>query len=142
YTTDKGAGETIIEIENGIRTVRTTPDGTRYIEELAPDPRFGLDGAYTSRIRIETPKGRSAETRRSITADMADPGNPLTMEAWKEEVTVPGGGTYTTTYSAVERTRVRVSPAGRVTTTTLEELGRVLQLQRSGLYPTRLFYES
>ena len=125
---------------DGTRQI-TSPDGTVVTSVLKPDPRFGMTAAYPGSVHTRTPAGRTLTLSRTITATLADPLAPLSLQTL-QEATVRNGRTTTGAFDAVLRRFTLTSAAGRQRALALDELGRPVSLTVSGLEPVAFAYDS
>jgi RHS repeat-associated protein len=117
--------------------VYTDPDGTIIKTIIAPDPRFGMAAPYTSARHVTMGVTRSTTTARNATI------NPSSGALVSQVDTVQTNGrTTTVAYDAATRTRTTTSPAGRQSVRHLDASGRTTLLQRNGLAPIALAYDS
>jgi RHS repeat-associated protein len=72
--------------------------------------------------------------------ELSDPENALSVETWTES-SLLNGLESTVVYSRSARTLTTTSPAGRVSTTTFDELGRKLLVESPGLPTARFQYD-
>ncbi len=146
---------------NGMRTTTTQPDGTvssvmrendgvvttissdGTISTLTqgPDPRFGMQAPVTSDLTAKTPSGLTSTLSEVRTVTLADPANPLSVVNLTDTVTL-NGKTYTSVYDASLSAVTAISPAGRQTVSTLDNLGHVISSQVPGLAPVNYSYDA
>jgi RHS repeat-associated protein len=122
-------------------SVRLAPDGTTTETTRSPDPRFGLEATYPSRVVTRLPSGLTRTVTRSRAVTLANPDDPLSLLA-KSETTTVGGRTWTSAWDATTRTRTLTSPEGRTRSTVLDELGRPVAIQAPEVLPLTLSYDS
>lgn len=124
-------------------TVLTTfPDGSISTTSPGPDPRFGLEAAFSA---VDTTEQGSLTSvvERSRTVEYADPDDdPTERLLFLTESTTRNGRTSTRVYDADARTEITTSPAGRTTSTTTDDQGRVVAVQVPGIASTTNTYDS
>lgn len=123
------------------RTVTLSSDGTRVDLLEGPDPRFGMQAPLVKSQTVTTPGDKTLTTATERTVALMTSSDPLSLTSLTERTTI-NGRTYTSIYNAATRTFTRTSPAGRQSTTTIDELGRVLFEEVAGLLPTSYTYDS
>ncbi len=116
-------------------------DGTATAAVQGSDPRFGMQAPLTQGIVTATPAGRLYRLTRERTATLTDPNDPLSLETLSETVTI-NDKTHTSTYNAGTRTRSEMSPEGRQSAATLDELGRPVEIRMPRLEPLSLSYDN
>ncbi|MFF0066624.1 RHS repeat-associated core domain-containing protein [Streptomyces sp. NPDC005279] len=124
---------------DGSRTT-TTPDGSVYVERTGPDPRWGMQAPFATESAITTPAGLRRLTITERSADLAEPGNPLSLTRLTARTT-SDGHTYTATYDAGTRTWTHTSPTGPLTTATTDDAGRLVRIQTASLAPLTATYD-
>ncbi len=125
---------------NGTRIYRA-PDGTTQSVVLGPDPRWGMLVPINKQVILTTPSGLKLNAQSSRTASLANPANPFSLTKLADTATI-NGMLYRSTYIATTRTWIESSPLGRVITTTIDPLGRVVYEQIAGLLPAKYDYDS
>ncbi|MDD9970160.1 MAG: hypothetical protein OXR73_28220, partial [Myxococcales bacterium] len=130
---------TVVNLHSDGVTERTAPDGTVTVTTTEPDGAFAaLSPAGTTSTTLPSGLTRVVSRARSVVG--TDP-DPLIVQSWSEEMTV-NGDVWLSDYDVATRTQVSTSPAGRVTTTVFDSLGRPLSVQRTGLSPVELTYDA
>ncbi|MDD9941029.1 MAG: hypothetical protein OXU20_08335, partial [Myxococcales bacterium] len=130
---------TVVNLHSDGVTERTAPDGTVTVTTTEPDGAFAaLSPAGTTSTTLPSGLTRVVSRARSVVG--TDP-DPLIVQSWSEEMTV-NGDVWLSDYDVATRTQVSTSPAGRVTTTVFDSLGRPLSVQRNGLSPVELAYDA
>ena len=112
-------------------------DGTRTTTKEVSDPRFGTAVPYVTTSSIRTPGGvlAQAQVQRSVT--------PATGGGFSLQRTMTyNGDTSNFVYDADSRQSTVTTPAGRQMTLSHDDHGRVVGLQRSGLAPISMVYNS
>jgi RHS repeat-associated protein len=116
----------------------SSPTGEVVMSTSGPDPRFGMQAPLAQSTVVQTPAGKQMTTQQARTATTDSQGNLLTQV----DTTTINGKAFTTTYSATSKTMTTVSPVGRRTVSTLDDKGRVVQVQPGNLAPTAYSYDS
>ncbi len=125
---------------SGYSESTTLPDGTSSTSTMGPDPRWG----------IQVPIAKSeTEKLGSLTMSISDsravsvgtPGNPFSLISQTDEETV-NGRTYSSVFTASNKTYVDTTPVGRKVRTVLDSLERIASTQISGLLPVAFNYDS
>lgn len=124
---------------DGLHTA-TQPDSTVIQDRAAPDPRFALQSGYTGNSQITT-GGRTLTTTMLRNVTLADPDNPLALQSYSEQSTI-NGRAMQRSYDAATRTWTMTSPAGRITRTVIDEQGRPVKLQVTGLADIDRVYDT
>jgi RHS repeat-associated protein len=114
------------------------PDGTVRTVELGPDPRYGMQMPVVSKSTVTMPSGKSFVAQQSRTTTTAADGSL----ASQVDTTTVNGKSLSSTYDATAHTVTDVSPLGRQTVSTLDDKGRVVQVQAGSLAPTAYAYDS
>jgi RHS repeat-associated protein len=140
--TDPSGHRTLIETGvDGSRRV-TYPDGTVETTFLGPDPRWGMLVPVAEAVTRTIPGGPSQTIRRQRTVTLADPDQPLSLQTWTETLQGDDGRVLTTQYvHGAAPTLTTISPAGRMTTVTLDDRSRPVQVQPDGLAPIAYAYD-
>ena len=135
------AGLATTSLEDPADSVKVTlPDGTRIATVNLADPRFGQQAPVPS-MTVQLPSGLTRTGRITRAVTLANPADPLSLQTRVDSV-IDNDAVATMTYNAAARTMTARSAEGRVTTTTLDSLGRIVALSRSGLASSRLTYDS
>ncbi|MGW6027400.1 NHL domain-containing protein [Streptomyces sp. NPDC055099] len=135
-----GERETVTSIATDGSRTTTTPDGSVYVEKTDPDPRWGMQAPFATESAITTPTGLRRLTITERSADLAEPGNPLSLTRLAARTT-SDGHTYTATYDAGTRTWTHTSPTGPLTTVTTDDAGRLVRIQTASLAPLTATYD-
>ncbi len=125
---------------DGTTTVRYG-DGTETVTVLGRDPRWGLDTPQVESLAVTTPGGLEMAVGRTLSATLAEPGDPLSVVTLTTTLDV-NGRVATTAYDAAERRLTHTSPVGRTTTSTIDEAGRVVASQAPGLASRTAAYDA
>jgi len=130
--------ETLMGTDGSRKT--TFPDGTIANLIEGPDRRFRML-APISKSRTITTAGLTSARAATRTVDLADPNNPLSLTALTDAVTL-NGRTSRRVYNAATKTATLTSAAGRTSKATIDNLGRVVQSQATGLLAADLAYDT
>jgi len=139
-TTASGATIDAIFGQDGSQ-ITLAPDGTRFVVQTAPDPRFGMQAPIVASQHITMPGGLAMTTLTTRTVTLANPNDFLSLVALTEQVSV-NGRTFTTAYTNEDRTFVDHSPSGRQYRTLIDALGRIILEQTADLAPVHYAYNS
>ena len=125
-------GATVSSLRRPDGSLRVTDaDGTTIDQQLAPDPRFGLQAPYPAAETVTTPGGRTSTATMTRSVQMRD---ALRLEQLVDTITRDGQAT-TRTFTARPGddggTLTVRSPLGRVATTELDRHGRVTSARRA-----------
>jgi RHS repeat-associated protein len=120
---------------------RTLADGTVTSTTMAPDPRFGMVGAFPAKATLATPSGLIETTTRTRTSV----GSASAPTMLNESVTLNGVETSSSTYASAPTgggTWTHISAAGRVRQETIDAQGRIVGISFPGsqLASTALSY--
>jgi YD repeat-containing protein len=134
-----GTVATEIRDRDEVREV-VRPDGMVYRSVPGPDPRFGMLAPFVRELRSRTPGGLEIVSERNRAVVLSNPADPLSLIAETSSVRT-NGRTWTSSYTAgPPRQVVSTSPEGRVSTSTLDDLGRVTRAQTATLAPVTMSY--
>ena len=141
--TDTDGTVTVID-DTGTAQTTTAPDGTLSVSTVEPDPRFGLLSPQPATLTITRPQLPQTTTITSVerTAQLTDPGDLLSLTQLIETSKLNNFFTTTRVFDAATRTWTTTSPAGRVSTETLDDKGRPVSTQPSGLAPSTMSYDA
>lgn len=138
--TDTDGTQTVRLAQTNGTTQTTQPDGTITTSVESPDPRFGMQAPIVSSLTTVT-GGLTATTTHQRTATLSDKTNPLSLQTLTDTVAI-NGRTATSVYDAASKTTTATSAAGRLGTSTLDNLGRVINTQTGGLLAVRNTYDA
>jgi RHS repeat-associated protein/uncharacterized repeat protein (TIGR01451 family) len=126
--------------EDGSTTTTTAPDGTLTTEVLGPDARFGMQVPLQSSLQVKLPGGLTSNRSHgnAVTYVNGDPAQGLSTLV---DTLTRNGRTHTVTYTAASRTLTTKSPQGRLSTSTLDEKGRLVRQEVSGVLPVEVSYD-
>ncbi|MBI2570358.1 MAG: hypothetical protein HYV63_25445, partial [Candidatus Schekmanbacteria bacterium] len=139
--TDPAGLVTRTETYRSGRTEVTAPSGRAVTTEIAADPRWGTEAAYTSRIAARMPGGRERVATIDRQATLADPGGPLSATELRQAATI-GGRTWQAVYDAAARRWTLTSPLGRTATVTLDGEDRIVESSRAGMLPASFTWDT
>jgi RHS repeat-associated protein len=127
---------------DGSTTVQDA-DGTTTSSQDGPDPRWGLQAPITANLTITLPSGNSMITASSRTVGLSDASNPLSLMA-ETNVAIVNNEAFTSIYNfdGVNRTVTASSPLGRISVSTLDANGRVIQTAVPEIAPVNYQYDS
>ncbi|NJA05139.1 PASTA domain-containing protein [Methylococcaceae bacterium WWC4] len=134
---DGTATDTLKKTDGSVIT--TEADGTITTAQQGPDPRFGVLAAFPTSTEIRS-GGLTQTTNWKRTVDLAVPTDNLSLKKLTDTVTI-NGRTATTVYDAATKTATAKSAAGRVSTTTIDNLARPVQRQLAGLFAINSSYD-
>ncbi|MEG4423745.1 MULTISPECIES: RHS repeat-associated core domain-containing protein [unclassified Microcoleus] len=141
---NKGCGGTgaIVALtgKDGTETI-TYPDGSTFIQEQQPDPRFGKQASLLKRTVLKTPGGLTANLSLTRFCNLADPNDPLSLISLTDTVDFNGRKS-TTTFDAENKQITYQSPAGRRSILHLDEGGRVIKTETAGLESVSFNYDN
>jgi RHS repeat-associated protein len=140
-TVEPDATQTVTELFEDGRQRTTTADGTLATIVKSADPRFGMQAPIVQSGSTVTPGGLTMARSGSRTAVLAVPGNVLSLTTLTDSVTV-NARTMTSAYTAATRTNVVTTPAGRTSTTIVDEFGRATSTKLGTLAPITYTYDS
>jgi RHS repeat-associated protein len=119
----------------------TAADGTMTILKQGPDPRFGMQTPIIESAMTTTPGGLSMNLSASRTTTLADEKDPLSLTGLTDTTTV-NGRTSIKQYDAATRTWTITSAENRVGTVGINEKGRPIQSQVTGLDAVTYDYDT
>lgn len=117
------------------------PDGTKVTQYRVVDVVFRSQSMVPIETLVTLPSGRFIEyfpTMRWKT--LSDYKNILSLDTWRDEVTV-NGRSYNTAYSRANNTVTTTTPMGRTSTTTLDSLGRPVSIVAAGMPTVNWTYD-
>ncbi len=135
-----GLAMSTVETLDGQSTVRT-PDGTVVSATVTGDARFSTQSPSPVAVTVTTPGGRTQTAAFSRSIQLVRASDPLSLSRETQTVAV-GTRTWTATYEAVTRTHTVTSPAGRQSSVTLDERGRVVHAAAPGVAPIDVTYDA
>jgi RHS repeat-associated protein len=143
----QGGQKRVITAPDGTTTVRqlgtddtttsTAPDGTVTTEVEGPDARFGMQAPLLASRQVKLPGGLISTSRHHNTLTFVNGGTSSVLS----DILTRNGHTFVTTYTASTRTLTTKSPEGRLTTSTLDEKGRLVRQEVPGVLPVEVRYD-
>ncbi|WP_329538059.1 hypothetical protein OG568_58370 (plasmid) [Streptomyces sp. NBC_01450] len=129
---------------DGSRTT-TTADGTVYTGKTGPNPRWSMQAPFLAESTVTTPAGLCKITTTEQTADLADPGNPLSLTRLTQRTTLDGR-IYITTFDVTGQPRTgttvtATSPSGLQQQLVLDAAGRPAETRTAGRAGVTLAYD-
>ena len=116
------------------------PDGTSSSTTMGPDPRWGIQVPIDTSATL-TRGNLTMNVSNSRTVSLGTVGNPFSLVTQTDTETV-NGRTYTSVFTASDRTYESTTPVGRKVTTALDTLERVSSTQLGSLLPVTFAYDS
>jgi RHS repeat-associated protein len=129
--------ETLTKTDGTLLT--TASDGTITTLLQGPDPRFSMQAPIAQGLTVQT-GGLTSTLTTARTAILSDSNNPLSLTQLTDTVTL-NGRTATSVYDAATRAATATSAAGRISSAALDNLGRVVQSQVTGLLRVNTAYD-
>jgi RHS repeat-associated protein len=120
---------------------RQTPDAMLVSGVEQADPRFGINVPIQKSITTTTPSGLATTVTRDRTVSLSSPTDPLSLTSLVESVTI-NGRTSSSSYNRAAQQTTVTSAVGRVTTTTFDARGRVMQISPPGVTAVQLHYNA
>jgi RHS repeat-associated protein len=140
-TEPTGLVSTTVLGANHVNTLNTADGMTSSVTELG-DPRFGLSNSpYSGQWTEKTPSGLTLSGSATHSASLSDPNDPLSLVSLADSTTI-NGRTFSSSFVASTKTMTYTSPAGRLTTMTLDASGRVSQANPPGVTPVQFHYDA
>ena len=139
-TAPDGTVQTKLFKTNGEETTIAT-DGTVTTVLEGPDPRFGMQAPVPGAVSVKLPSGLTSNTTTARTAALSNPNDPFSFTRLTETVSV-NGKTSTSVFNKATLTYTNTSPAGRVSTTTVNDQHRPVMRQVTGLNAVNFSYDS
>lgn len=134
-------GTQITKLEQTDGTTKTTlPDGTVNTVVQGPDPRYGMQAPIVTSQTMTT-GGLSLTQTASRTQTLSNPNDPLSTTSLTDTVTV-NSRTTTRVYTVANKTETTTSAGGRISTRTLDALGRVTGTQVTGIAAVNNSYDA
>lgn len=130
--------ETLIRADGSHTT--TAPDGTSTTISFGPDPRWGMQAPLVRFTTYTTPGGRTGTITQQQVVQLAQPSDPLSLQAMTSTTTI-NGQTFATRYTAATRGITTTTAAGRQSFITLDAKGRPIQTNVAGLASTQFAYD-
>lgn len=118
----------------------TFPDGTITNLLKGPDPRFAMQTPIAKSLAVTT-GGLTSALSTVRTATLVDSNNPLSLSTLTDTVTL-NGRISTSVYDAATKTATNTSAVGRTSKAIIDNLGRIVQSQVTGILPSNLTYDT
>jgi len=153
-TTAPGVESRVYTLPNGLNTtqnkgadgsvVTTLPNGTTTTVVETPDPRFGMTAPIAGTLSVLTPAGLSYQQSGTRKVALANSLNPLSLTALTDTTTVDPvhGLTFTSAYTATNRSWTMTTPASRTRALGIDASGRLTSTQRGSLLPETFSYDA
>ena len=138
-TNTDGTQTTRLEQTDGT-TKTTLPDGTVNTVVQGPDPRYGMQVPIVTSQSTAT-GGLTATQSASRTQTLSDPNNPQSLTSLTDTVTV-NNRTAKRVYTVANKTETTTSASGRISTRSLDLLGRVTGTQVTGIAAVNNTYDA
>lgn len=135
------AGLSTVETASGLTTVSTAPDGAVTTVVSGADPRWGMQSPTAASTIITLPSGTTRTVTESRAVTFTDPSSLFALATWTRTVKL-NGRAWTYRFDVATRTLTTTSPAGRVTTTVFDTLGRTASRQLPGVLPVQMTYDA
>lgn len=153
YTSTRSSNDDALTIDRGLghveKTTRyqdnsarsTSADGVTTTQTLQADPRFGLSEPILRQRVTTTPAGlaRTESFTRAVT--LTDPADIKSLATQVDTITVNGRSTVST-YDATDHSISIVTPEGRTSKQTIDDMGRVLGIEIPGILPIAFQYDA
>ncbi len=121
-------------------TTNVDADGTVATVVEGPDPRFAMLSPIAKNATLAT-GGLTAVLSSQRAANLADPLDPLSLTTLTDILTINGRAS-TSFYDAASKTVTFTSPANRQGSSQIDNLGRLLSRQVSGILPVSNTYDA
>ncbi|MET0405407.1 MAG: RHS repeat-associated core domain-containing protein [Cystobacter sp.] len=119
----------------------TMPDGTVSTEVLGPDARFGMQAPLLSSWQVKLPGGLTSRFTHGNAVTYVN-GDSTQGVSTLEDTLSRNGQPFLSTYTAANRTLTRRSPEGRQSIATLDEKGRLVRQEVSGVLPMEYSHDA
>ncbi len=119
----------------------TFANGTHLEVQSAPDPRWGAVVPVLKRVDYSTPGGRHLTSQATTSAELATPGDPLSVQSMTQTTSLGSLPSTSTNWSAADRRMTSSAPSGRLFTIGYDEEGRPTKTTASGLADTSISYD-
>ncbi|MEQ1605006.1 MAG: RHS repeat-associated core domain-containing protein [Pyrinomonadaceae bacterium] len=136
------SGITISRLErtNGTETT-TDPDGSVLNKTTGGDPRWKLLAPITTNNKVTTPGGLNFDSAFTRAVTLSTPGDPLSLVSQTDSSGI-NGRTYTTVFTAANRTFLTTSPFGRQSITVVDGQNRPTQTRFANLNTVSSSYDA
>jgi RHS repeat-associated protein len=135
-----GTISTVLNQKDGT-TQRWLPDGSVVTTRSGPDPRFGMQAAFTTSQVVSLSSGLTNTVTFSREALLGAPNEPMRLVTQTEKTTF-NGKTFTNTFNAALRQYTLKSPMNRTSVVKVDTQSRPLSVQVTGLEPVNYSYDS
>ncbi len=123
------------------KTTVTFAGGQISQQSIGPDPRFAMQLPLTKELTISQPSGLHSVTGKQLTVDLAEPGDPFSLQTLTDTTTV-NGNIFTRSYAADTSTWSVLTPEGRGSSIGVDRLGRPLMLEVPGFDSVNYSYDA
>ena len=135
-------GNPVVTVTGTDGTTKTTyPDGTTVNTLKGPDPRFSMQSPVLQSGTVTTPGGLVQSATGTRTVTLSDSNDPLSLLTQTDTLTV-NGRVYKSDYNATDLKITTTSPMGRVSTTTIDDKGRIQNVEVPELAPVNFDYDT
>ncbi len=134
------ATTTETEQQGQLSNSTSLPNGTTSTTSYGPDPRWGIQVPVAISDTL-TVGNLTANLSNSRTATLGAQGNPFSLITQTDKSTI-NNRTYTSVFSAAQKSFVNTTSVGRTSTVVLDALERVSSTQINGLAATTFAYDS
>lgn len=118
-----GAKSTVVYQSDGSKEMTYT-DGTKVIQKLENDPRYGMDAPILNLMKITTPDGRVVTYSESRAVERDSQGRFTSLT----QTYVVNGATSSVKYDATARTYVETSAEGLIKVSHLDDKGTIVRV--------------
>jgi RHS repeat-associated protein len=140
YSLDGDPTETGISYVNG-DSASLFSDGPTLYAGVGADPRFGSQAQQEVQRTLTLPNGLVYQARVQRTAGLTNPVDPFSFTGLTNVTTI-NGKSYTEVYNPTNQTFTSTSPMGRTSNTTLDPLGRPIQISAPGWPLLNITYDN
>ena len=131
--------ETIYHLDGGQTT--TYCDDTVVWMKHGPDPRFGMQAPVMEELTTTSPDGLVSTMLHDRTVDLNDPDDVLSLQTMEDQITI-NGRLFQYHFDAATRVRTKTTPEDHVSQNTLDEKGRVIEVDMAaGIEPVLIAYD-
>jgi RHS repeat-associated protein len=139
-TLPNGTQSQSIERANGTIT-SIVPDGTTRNVTLGPDPRWKMQSPLNTSVTTTTPGNLNFNQTFARAVTLSNPNDPLSLTTQTDTLNV-NGQTYTSIFTAANKTFAFTTPTGRQGASTIDAQGRTTQTQFGGLNARSFAYDT
>lgn len=119
----------------------TYADGTIITEDTGPDPRFGMQSPIIEEVTTRTPGGLVSTTTATRRVTPANPDDLLSLIDETDIVTT-NSRAYQRAFTAQDNLWTTTSPEGRITQTTINDMGQIIKSEVTGIDATSFTYDN